>query len=341
MEVNYSQQEINVKIVYYGPGRSGKTTNLEIIHAKTPENNRGRLTAISTDQDRTLFFDYMPIDIGKIGNFKVKLRLFTVPGQVYYNNTRKLVLRCVDGVVFVADSQVNKIAENIESLQNLRENLIEQNESIQDIPLLLQFNKRDLPDIMPMEELNSILNETLGAPYYAAVAVKGEGVFQCLKHIANLTMAKVGNLLKQKPKRVVKRSSRDSTEEAVIEEKSGLTPAIPQPAIKKETPIYNPAVTPPRGLPILPSSEEKSTRVIPISRGTINLNLQNKKPTISKPNIPMGTLFQGSLSNSKPSKPSATPPKGNTPISNPTLPKTSKPAPFTKEDTLFSKKDKK
>ena len=191
MEINFSSRECNVKIVYYGPGLSGKTTNLEIIHARTPEDNRGNLTALATDQDRTLFFDYMPLEIGKISGLKVRLRLFTVPGQVYYNTTRKLVLRCVDGVVFVADSQESAKIANKESLDNLRENLQEYGYDISEIPLVIQYNKRDLPQVMSLETLEAILNNKLHAQSFPAVAIKGDGVFQCLKAIANLTMSRV------------------------------------------------------------------------------------------------------------------------------------------------------
>ena len=191
MEINFGSKECNVKIVYYGPGLSGKTTNLEVIHKKTPETNRGRLTALATDMDRTLFFDYMPLELGKINGLNIRIRLFTVPGQVYYNATRKLVLRCVDGVVFVADSQKERQEANIESLTNLADNLKEQGFSIEDIPLVLQFNKRDLNDIMSLETMREEMNNKLKAPYFPAVAVKGEGVYQCLKSITNLTMLKV------------------------------------------------------------------------------------------------------------------------------------------------------
>ncbi len=198
MEINFSSRECNVKIVYYGPGLSGKTTNLEIIHEKTPAENRGKLTALATDLDRTLFFDYMPLELGKIGGLTIRLRLFTVPGQVYYNATRKLVLRCVDGVVFVADSQESQRDANLESLQNLEENLAEHGMDLHKMPLVLQFNKRDLPNIMSLERMEELLNKTLHAPCFPAVAIEGNGVSQCLKSIANLTMVRVEESIRNK-----------------------------------------------------------------------------------------------------------------------------------------------
>ena len=200
MEINFSSRECNVKIVYYGPGLSGKTTNLEIIHQRTPIANRGNLTALATDLDRTLYFDYMPLELGKISSLTIRMRLFTVPGQVYYNSTRKLVLRCVDGIVFIADSQFSQREANKESLLNLEENLQEQGISIEEIPIILQHNKRDLPDIMPIEMMEEDLNSRLQVPCFPAVAFRGDGVFQCLKSIANLTMGKVEDSIRNRMK---------------------------------------------------------------------------------------------------------------------------------------------
>ena len=207
MEINFASRECNVKIVYYGPGLSGKTTNLEVIHQKAPDANRGKLTALATDLDRTLYFDYMPLELGKISGLTVRMRLFTVPGQVYYNATRKIVLRCVDGVVFVADSQEKQRNANLESLANLKENLLEQGLNIEEIPLVLQYNKRDLPNIMSIDMLEADMNSTLKAVSCPAIAPRGDGVFQCLKMIANLTMAKVEENIKVKPKVVTEKES--------------------------------------------------------------------------------------------------------------------------------------
>ena len=194
MDINYDTNEVSLKVVFYGPGLSGKTTTLEVIHNKVSKNNRGRLTSIATHQDRTLFFDFMPLDLGKVGNLKVKLRLFTVPGQVYYNSTRKLVLKRVDGIIFIADSQIHRLEENIESLQNLEENLKEDGIDINNIPLILQYNKRDLPEILSIGELNAALNCELNVPVFPSVALTGEGVFPSLKAIAKLVTKSVEKL---------------------------------------------------------------------------------------------------------------------------------------------------
>ena len=180
VQINFAKKEVNCKLVYYGPGLSGKTTNLEIIYQKAPEKSKGKMTSVATEGDRTLFFDFLPLDIGNVGGMNTKFQLYTVPGQVYYNSTRKLVLQGVDGVIFVADSQRNKLKENIESLQNLADNLKEQGVNIEEIPLVLQYNKRDMPDVMSVAELNEKLNKW-NAPTTEAVAFKGDGVFPTLK----------------------------------------------------------------------------------------------------------------------------------------------------------------
>jgi hypothetical protein len=167
-------------MVFYGPGLSGKTTNLEVIHKKVPDTARGNLTSIATEQDRTLFFDFMPLDLGQVAGMKTKLFLYTVPGQVYYDSTRKLVLQGADGVVFVADSDPNRINDNIESFKNLERNLKEYGYDIRKLPLVIQYNKRDLPGALSIQELNAKIN-SVNAPWYEAVAVKGDGVMQTLK----------------------------------------------------------------------------------------------------------------------------------------------------------------
>lgn len=181
--VNYSTREITCKIVYYGPGRSGKTTNLQYIHSSVPESRKGRMVSLATETDRTLFFDFLPLDLGSISGFRTRLQLYTVPGQVYYNATRKLVLRGADGVVFVADSQPELLEENIDSLCNLHENLLEQDFDLSDLPVVMQYNKRDLPGVMAIDELEDALNFR-GAPSFAAKAVSGEGVFDTLRAIS-------------------------------------------------------------------------------------------------------------------------------------------------------------
>jgi signal recognition particle receptor subunit beta len=196
--VNYSTREITCKIVYYGPGRSGKTTNLQYIHAMVPDERRGAMVSLATETDRTLFFDFLPLDLGTISGFKTRLQLYTVPGQVYYNATRKLVLRGADGVVFVADSQFQQLEDNMESLRNLHENLIEQNIDVRDTPLVLQYNKRDLPGVANVDQLEDALNFR-GVPAFPAAAVSGEGVFDTLKAVSELVLRSLSRKFNTEP----------------------------------------------------------------------------------------------------------------------------------------------
>jgi mutual gliding-motility protein MglA len=188
VQINFALKEVSCKIVYYGPGMSGKTTNLEIVHEKAPESNKGDLTSIATEGDRTLFFDFMPLDLGNIAGMRTKFQLYTVPGQVYYNSTRKLVLQGVDGIVFVADSQASMVEENLESFENLKQNLEEYGKSIKDISVVLQYNKRDLPNALSEDELNARLNTDKKYRTFSAVATTGEGVFPTLKALAGLVL---------------------------------------------------------------------------------------------------------------------------------------------------------
>ena len=188
--VNYSTREITSKIVYYGPGRSGKTTNLQYIHGQVPEDRRGRMVSLATETDRTLFFDFLPLDLGTISGFQTRFQLYTVPGQVYYDATRKLVLQGADGVVFVADSQRAQRDENVESFRNLQVNLLEQGVDPRTIPIVLQYNKRDLPDVMGMEEMDDLLNYR-DLPRFEAQALGGIGVFDTLKGISELVLRRL------------------------------------------------------------------------------------------------------------------------------------------------------
>ena len=190
--VNYSTREITCKIVYYGPGRSGKTTNLQQIYAQLPEERKGKMVSLATETDRTLFFDFLPLDLGSISGFNTRFQLYTVPGQVYYAATRKLVLQGVDGVVFVADSQVRQLAENVESLQDLHENLADDGFDPRTMPLVMQYNKRDLPreEITPIEELDEKLNFR-AVPYFPANAINGVGVFESLRSISSIVLARL------------------------------------------------------------------------------------------------------------------------------------------------------
>lgn len=185
--INYASREINCKIVYYGPGLCGKTTNLQYVYQKTAADAKGKMISLATETERTLFFDFLPLALGEIRGFKTRFHLYTVPGQVFYDASRKLILKGVDGVVFVADSQEERYDANIESLDNLRFNLTEQGYDLDKIPYIIQYNKRDLPNAMPVEELRRDLNPT-GVPEYEACAATGEGVFETLKAVAKLIL---------------------------------------------------------------------------------------------------------------------------------------------------------
>jgi hypothetical protein len=197
--VSYSGKEINAKLVYYGAGLSGKTTNLEAIYEAVPDTSRGKMVSMKTQSDRTLFFDLLPLDLGEIMGFKTRFLLYTVPGQVFYNATRKLVLKGADAIVFVADSEVGKMEENKESLQNLRDNLREYKLELDDIPWVIQYNKRDLPNVYTLDELNAELNPGGKAPCFEAVATQGKGVFETFRGISHLLMEKVTKDLRRAP----------------------------------------------------------------------------------------------------------------------------------------------
>ena len=181
--INYSSREINCKIVYYGPGLCGKTTNLQHIYQKTNPDVKGKMISLATETERTLFFDFLPLALGEIRGFKTRFHLYTVPGQVFYDASRKLILKGVDGVVFVADSQIERMEANIESLDNLKVNLKEQGYDLARIPYVVQFNKRDVPNAAPLVELRRLLNPG-GAPEFEACAMTGQGVFETLKAVA-------------------------------------------------------------------------------------------------------------------------------------------------------------
>ena len=222
--INYASREINCKLVYYGPGLGGKTTNLEFVFNKVAPNSRGKLISLATETERTLFFDFLPVDLGTIRGFKTRFHLYTVPGQVYYNASRKLILKGVDGVVFVADSQIERMEANIESMQNLYDNMAQHGYNLTTIPFVIQYNKRDLPNAATIGELQAALNpgwpvddparqrpagdpyhegEQLveqvdgqwieRAPYFEAVAMKGDGVFDTLKAVSKLVLKTLGS----------------------------------------------------------------------------------------------------------------------------------------------------
>ncbi len=185
--INYSSREINCKIVYYGPGLCGKTTNLQYIYNKTNPEAKGEMISLATETERTLFFDFLPLSMGDIHGFKTRFHLYTVPGQVFYDASRKLILKGVDGVVFVADSQVERMEANLESLDNLRENLEDHGFDLDKLPYVVQYNKQDLPNAAPVEDLKNLLNPGK-VPDFPAVAISGEGVFTTLKAVAKLVL---------------------------------------------------------------------------------------------------------------------------------------------------------
>lgn len=181
--INFAAREINCKVVYYGPGLGGKTTNLQIVYDKTADKSKGKMISLATETDRTLFFDFLPLDLGTVRGFKTRFHLYTVPGQVFYDASRKLILRGVDGVVFVADSQGERMDANIEALDNLQENLAEHGYDFEKVPYVLQLNKRDLPNALPVEDLKRELMKR-NEPVFEAVAYQGQGVFETLKEVA-------------------------------------------------------------------------------------------------------------------------------------------------------------
>jgi len=185
--INYASREINCKIVYYGTGLGGKTTNLEYVYSKVNPDAKGKMISLATETERTLFFDFLPIDLGGVKGFKTRFHLYTVPGQVYYNASRKLILKGVDGVIFVADSQTERMEANIEAMHNLYENLESYGYDLSSIPFAMQFNKRDLPNAMSLEELRSQLNPT-AVPDFEGVAIDGQGVFETLGSVSKMVV---------------------------------------------------------------------------------------------------------------------------------------------------------
>ncbi len=247
VSINYSAREVCCKIVYYGPGLSGKTTNLQYVHTKVPSTTRGDLISLATEADRTLYFDFLPINIGTINGFQAKFQLYTVPGQVYYNATRKLVLRGVDGVVFVADSQPDKMDENIEALANLIDNLKEYGYDVNELPLVIQYNKRDLPNIMTTDEMDHKLN-TYNFPTFEASATVGTGVFDTLKLIIKLVLEKA------KSTQVSSKSSGAATESKTQDNPAPPPPATDQPAPPAPEPPAQ-ATPPTLQQPVVPQAQ--------------------------------------------------------------------------------------
>jgi len=188
--INYSTREINCKIVYYGPGLGGKTTNVQYVYSRVSPETKGRLVSLATEMDRTLFFDFLPLDLGPIKGFRTRFHLYTVPGQVYYDASRRLILRGVDGIIFVADSLISRFEANVESLYNLHENLAEHDLKLENVPFALQYNKRDLKDIIPVADLQDEMNPQ-GYPAFEAIATQGVGVFDTLKSVSKMVLRKL------------------------------------------------------------------------------------------------------------------------------------------------------
>jgi signal recognition particle receptor subunit beta len=238
---NYATMQMAAKIVYYGPGLCGKTTNLHHIYAKTSPQSRGEMVSLETETDRTLFFDLLPIDVGVIGGFKTRLQLYTIPGQVFYNTTRKLVLKGVDGLVFVADSQKAMLDANLESFKNLRENLAEIGLSIDEIPLVLQINKRDLPNIASVDDVVDVIDPERKYDFVEAVASRGDGVFETLKMVSKLTLRTLRRRMtgEEPVKATPRRPAPDATFR--VREDTAPIPAMPaSPAATAPIAAYNP-----------------------------------------------------------------------------------------------------
>jgi signal recognition particle receptor subunit beta len=217
---NYATRELTAKIVYYGPGLCGKTTNLEWVHKSLPDKTRGKMLSLATQTDRTLFFDFLPIDLGQVKGMKTRVQLYTVPGQVFYDATRKLVLKGADGIVFVCDSQKEMLESNLESWENLKENLRENNLEVKTIPIVIQYNKRDLPNVMSVKDLNKKVND-IHAPHFEAVALNGKGVQETLKGVTKLVL----QLLQQKYLKEEREPKEETARPAVVEEKAPPPPA--------------------------------------------------------------------------------------------------------------------
>ena len=265
--VSYSGKEINAKLVYYGAGLSGKTTNLEAIYEAVPDTSRGKMVSMKTQSDRTLFFDLLPLDLGEIMGFKTRFLLYTVPGQVFYNATRKLVLKGADAIVFVADSEVGKMEENKESLSNLRANLAEYGLTLDAIPWVIQYNKRDLPNVYTVDELNAELNPA-GVPSFEAVASEGKGVFETFRGVSHLLMEKVTKDLRRTPGS----SGRAAHPPAPAAEESHAAPAATAP---------RPATPPPTAPVQAIRREAKETQPAPLGTEKFDYGTELELPAVT------------------------------------------------------------
>jgi signal recognition particle receptor subunit beta len=271
--LNYTAMQMTAKIVYYGPGLCGKTTNLSWIHGRTAPRSRGEMVSLETEADRTLFFDLLPLDVGIIGGMKVRLQLYTVPGQVFYNATRRLVLKGVDGVVFVADSQVPAAEPNEESLSNLRQNLEELGLDLHSVPLVFQYNKRDLRNILPIPELQAALNPG-GVPSFEAAAVHGVGVFETLKEISRLSLDSI--------RRKVAEEKRSGVAGVAKKAKKAATPAaasaVAAPAVPNGEPLAkDPALMEPLAVEFAEEDTDKVRVRAVRTRGSLDIGKELEK----------------------------------------------------------------
>lgn len=233
---NYATMQMAAKIVYYGPGLCGKTTNLHHIYGRTAPDSRGEMVSLETETDRTLFFDLLPLDVGMISGFKTRVQLYTVPGQVFYNTTRKLVLKGVDGIVFVADSQRAMKEANIESFANLKTNLAEIGVTLDELPLALQYNKRDLANILTVEELDEALNRDKAHESYEASAIHGQGVFETLKAISRLTLRSLKKRMQGEERAPARPTAPPAAKPAPVEASPPPAPSEPRPPLPAEAP---------------------------------------------------------------------------------------------------------
>src|SRR5215210_7792279 len=283
---NYSTMQMAAKVVYYGPGLCGKTTNLHFIYGHTTSDSRGEMVSLETETDRTLFFDLLPIDVGSIAGFNTRIQLYTVPGQVFYNTTRKLVLKGVDGVVFVADSQRPMLQANSDSFHNLEENLAEMGLSVDTLPIVLQFNKRDLPDILSVEEMNAALNRA-NWPHVEACAVSGVGVFETLKEISRVTLLSLKKRLARPDTPAPVRPPVQVPQPAPAappREVSAAHPVVPSPAAPRLT---TPAAPPPPPIPPKPAAVRKGS--LDVLGELEKLRQQAKAPAPAAPATPAKT----------------------------------------------------
>ncbi|MBE0425495.1 MAG: GTPase domain-containing protein [Nitrospirae bacterium] len=259
---NYATKEITIKIVYYGPGLSGKTTNLQYLHSKLNPNSRGKLLSLATEADRTLFFDFLPVELGKINDFSIRFQLYTVPGQVRYNATRKLVLKGADAVVFVADSQREMSDQNIDSLKNMQENLLENNIDPDNIPVLFQYNKRDLPNILSIDELNRDLNENGKYEFRESVAINGIGVDDSFRHIIKLVINGIA-----RKHNISFKANREFAE--ALEENIPETVEVNEPATEEPVPAFE-------------TSRYETSETIPATYEIPDMNKDPEKPVMEE-----------------------------------------------------------